>query len=45
MEAITELLGNINFEEIIETVKGIVAKIQESGIIDKIVEFVKGLIG
>lgn len=43
MEKITELLGNIDFEQIIETVKGLVAKLQESGILDKIVDFVKGL--
>lgn len=45
MDQIMEMLGKIDFEKIIATVTDIVKKIEESGIIDKIVEFVKGLIG
>lgn len=45
MDQIMEFFGNIDFEAIIATVTDIVKKIEESGIIDKIVDFVKGLIG
>ncbi len=45
MDQIMEFLGNIDFEKIIATITDVVKKIQESGIIDKIVEFVKGLVG
>lgn len=45
MDQIMEVLGKIDFEKIIATITDIVKKIEESGIIDKIVEFVKGLIG
>ena len=45
MDQIMEVLGKIDFEKIIATVTDLVKKIEESGIIDKIVDFVKGLIG
>ena len=45
MDQIMELLGKIDFEKIIATVTDLVKKIEESGIIDKVVDFVKGLIG
>ena len=44
MDQIMEMLGNINWEEVIATVKDVVAKIQESGIIDKVIAAVKDLI-
>lgn len=44
MDQIMEMLGNIDFEAIMKTVQDIVAKIQESGILDKIVEAAKGLV-
>ncbi len=45
MDQIMEMLKEINWEEVIATVKEIVTKIQESGIVDKIVAAVKDLIG
>ena len=44
MDQIMEMLGNINWEEVIATVKDIVAKIEESGIIDKAIAAVKDLV-
>ncbi len=44
MDQIMEMLKEINWEEVIATVKEIVAKIQESGIIDKIVAAAQDLI-
>ncbi len=44
MDQIMELLGKIDFEAIIATVKDVVTKIQESGIIDKVIAAVKELI-
>lgn len=43
MDQIMEMLGEINWEEIINTIKDIVAKIEESGIIDKVVAAVEDL--
>lgn len=45
MDQIMEMLKSIDWEEVIATVKEIVAKIQESGIVDKVVAAVKDLIG
>ncbi len=44
MDQIMEVLGKIDFEKIIEVVKKVVAWVQESGIIEKVVDAVKGLI-
>lgn len=44
MDAIMEVIGKIDFEQIIDIVKKVVAWVQESGIIEKIVDVVKGLI-
>ena len=44
MDQIMEMLKEINWEEVIATVKDIVAKIQESGIVDKAIAAVKDLI-
>ena len=44
MDQIMEMLGQINWEEVIATVKDIIAKIEESGIIDKVIAAVKDLI-
>lgn len=44
MDQIMEMLKEINWEEVIATVKEIVAKIQESGIVDKVVAAVKDLV-
>ena len=43
MDQIMEMLGQIDWEEVINTVKDIVAKIQESGIIDKAIAAVTDL--
>ncbi len=45
MDQIMEILGKIDFEKIIEVVKKVIEWVKESGIIEKVVEFVKGLIG
>lgn len=44
MDQIMEFIGNIDWEEVIATVKDVVAKIQESGIIDKVIAAVKDVI-
>ena len=44
MDQIMEMLGQIDWEEVIATVKDIVAKIEESGIIDKAIAAVKDLV-
>lgn len=44
MDQIMEMLQNIDWEEVIATVKDVVTKIQESGIIDKVIAFVKDLV-
>ena len=44
MDAIMEVIGKIDFEKIISVVKEVIAWIEKSGIVDKIIEAVKGLI-
>lgn len=44
MDAIMEVIGKIDIEKIISVVKEVVAWIEKSGIIDKVIEVVKGLI-
>ncbi len=44
MDAIMDVIGKIDFEQIIDIVKKVVAWVQESGIIEKVVDVVKGLI-
>lgn len=44
MDAIMEVIGKIDFEQIIDVVKKVVAWVQESGIIEKVIDVVKGLI-
>lgn len=44
MDAIMEVIGKIDIEKIISVVKEVVAWIEKSGIIDKVIEAVKGLI-
>ncbi len=43
MDQIMEMLQSIDWEQVINTIKDIVAKIEESGIIDKIVTAVTDL--
>lgn len=45
MDQIMEMLKNIDWEQVIATVKDIIAKIEASGIIDKAIAAVKDLIG
>lgn len=45
MDQIMEVISKIDIEKIIDVVKKVVAWVQESGIIEKVVDFVKGLIG
>lgn len=44
MDQIMGLFENLDFEAIINTVKDLFGKLQESGILDKIVEGLKGLV-
>jgi hypothetical protein len=44
MDQIIEMIKGIDWEQVIATVKDIVAKIEESGIIDKAIAAVKDLI-
>lgn len=44
MDQIMEILGKIDFEKILKTLQDIVTKIQESGIIDKVVAAIGNLI-
>ena len=44
MDAIMDVLGKIDIEKIIDVVKKVVAWVHESGIIEKVVDAVKGLI-
>ena len=45
MDQIMEMIKNIDWEQVIATVKDIIAKIEESDIIDKAIAAVKDLIG
>ena len=45
MDQIMEMIKKIDWEQVIATVKDIIAKIEESGIIDKAIAAVKDLIG
>ncbi|MBR3803122.1 MAG: hypothetical protein IKK37_06725 [Clostridia bacterium] len=45
MDQIMEMLKSIDWEQVINTIKDIIAKIEESGIIDKAIAAVKDLIG
>lgn len=45
MDQIMEMIKGIDWEQVINTVKDIVAKIEESGIIDNAIAAVKDLIG
>ena len=45
MDQIMEMIKNIDWEQVIATVKEIIAKIEESGIIANAIAAVKDLIG